>query len=149
MILITGLLAFISGTYAIFQVVRGLLPAALLGCVYSTAIISIDRYIVSGRGGRIAWFRLPLALLLGCVMAAAAAAARKADDAQSRRQQEESAAAERKRQHLLEHPEDCPFCAGRGKHHTDSLPEELRPRNAGIVICGCPAGDKLRKGVHA
>jgi hypothetical protein len=81
--------------------------------------------------------------------ATAAAAARKADDAQSRRQQEESAAAERKRQHLLEHPEDCPFCAGRGKHHTDSLPEELRPRNVGIVICGCPAGDKLRKGVHA
>ena len=69
MILITGILAFISGSYAILQVVRNPLMAIGLGYIYAGAIFSIDRYIVSGRGPRMAWFRLPLALLLGCVIA--------------------------------------------------------------------------------
>lgn len=69
MILITGVLAFISGSYAIFQVVRNELAAFLIGSIYALAIISIDRYIVSARGSSIGWVRLPLAVLIGFVIA--------------------------------------------------------------------------------
>lgn len=47
MILITGVLAFISGSYAISQIVHFAPAAALLGCIYAIAIVSIDRFIVS------------------------------------------------------------------------------------------------------
>lgn len=69
MILITTVLAFISGGYAIFQVVRSVIPTIVLAAIYALAIFSIDRFIVSARGRRMAWFRLPLALIIGCVIA--------------------------------------------------------------------------------
>lgn len=69
MILITGILAFFSGSYAISQVVRFVPIALLLGAIYAIAIVSIDRFIVSARGNRIAVFRLPLAVLIGCIVA--------------------------------------------------------------------------------
>ena len=69
MILITTLLAFISGGYAILQVVHHVVPTIPLAAIYAMAIFSIDRFIVSARGRQMAWFRLPLALVIGCVIA--------------------------------------------------------------------------------
>jgi hypothetical protein len=69
MILVTALLAFISGGYAIYQVVHYVIPTIPLATLYATSIFSIDRFIVSGRGRRMTWFRLPLALVIGCVIA--------------------------------------------------------------------------------
>jgi hypothetical protein len=69
MVLITGVLAFISGSYAINQVVRNAFLAVMLGCVYAAGIMSMDRYIVSARGNRASWFRFPLAIIIAVVVA--------------------------------------------------------------------------------
>ena len=77
--------------------------------------------------------------------ATAAEAARKADDALERRRRDELTAQERKRQHLVEHPEDCTTCHGAGKFSSDLLPKELRPRKPDIRFCSCPAGERAAK----
>jgi len=69
MILITAVLAFVSGGYAMFQIVRYVLPTIPLAAIYALAIFSIDRFIVSSRGSHMAWFRLPLSLMIGYVIA--------------------------------------------------------------------------------
>lgn len=63
--------------------------------------------------------------------AKAAEAAQKADEAARRREAEEQAAAVRKRRHLLAHPEDCPYCVGRGRYSTDALPAGSSARGYG------------------
>lgn len=91
-VLITGILAFISGGYAIFTVFRPLDPAAsvlgpaiggvLFGVFWGVMIFNLDRYIVSSTGkgdGKesISWAefmnalpRLAMAALIGLVMSA-------------------------------------------------------------------------------
>src|SRR5437762_1781313 len=69
MIIMTGLLAFVSGGYAVLQIIRSVPMSVPLALIYAIAIVNIDRFIVSGRGRRMAWLRVPLALLIGLIIA--------------------------------------------------------------------------------
>jgi len=68
-VLITTVLAFISGGYAIQQITRNTLLTFPLAVILALNVFCIDRFIVSGRGSRMAWIRLPLALFMGCLIA--------------------------------------------------------------------------------
>lgn len=81
-VLLTGLLAFISGTYAISNMFvhadpdsgrpimspLGWPASVVLGAIYSVFIMAIDREIVSAADKRAAIFRLPLAIVISLVV---------------------------------------------------------------------------------
>lgn len=69
MILFTGLLAFCSGSYAIYVVWHSAFLAVVVGIIYSCMIVTFDREIVSATSKASVWLRVPLALLLGVVIA--------------------------------------------------------------------------------
>jgi len=69
MVAITTAMAFVSGGYAIHQITHSFLMTLPLVAIYGLSIFSMDRFIVSGRGSRLAWFRLPLAFLMGYIIA--------------------------------------------------------------------------------
>lgn len=69
MILFTGLLAFCSGSYAVYVVWHSSALAVVVGIVYSLMIMSFDREIVSATSKGSVWLRVPLAFLLGIVIA--------------------------------------------------------------------------------
>jgi hypothetical protein len=82
-VLLTGILAFISGTYAISNMFMeynaatkdpeisntGVFISMLLGLIYAIMIISIDREIVSANNKKKAILRIPLAIIIGIVVA--------------------------------------------------------------------------------
>lgn len=82
-VLITGIMALLSGTYAISNMFihedpttgrlqmmqNGWLFSILLGTVYASFIMAIDREIVSAGSKWAALLRLPLALIIGLVVA--------------------------------------------------------------------------------
>lgn len=82
-VLMTGLLAFVSGTYAISNMFihenentlqpemtpYGWLYSSILGLVYCIFIMAIDREIVSSNTKWAAIFRLPLAIIISMVVA--------------------------------------------------------------------------------
>lgn len=73
MVLLTGVLAFFSGSYAIYTAFEGHswapLVAVPLGVLYSIMIIMFDREIVGAQDKRAAAFRFPLAILIGFIVA--------------------------------------------------------------------------------
>jgi hypothetical protein len=73
MVLLTGVLAFFSGSYAIYTAFEAHewapLVAVPLGILYSCMIIMFDREIVGAQDKRAAAFRFPLAILIGFIVA--------------------------------------------------------------------------------
>ncbi len=73
MVLLTGVLAFFSGSYAIYTAFESRpwapLVAIPLGVLYSIMIITFDREIVGAQDKRAVWFRLPLAVIIGFIVA--------------------------------------------------------------------------------
>lgn len=73
MVLLTGVLAFFSGSYAIFTAFAAnpgaSFIAAPLGILYSVMIIVFDREIVGSQAKRAVWIRLPLAIAIGFIVA--------------------------------------------------------------------------------
>lgn len=73
MVSLTGVLAFFSGSYAIYTAFEdrpwALLAAIPLGVLYSFMIIIFDREIVGAQGKRAVWVRLPLAVIIGFIVA--------------------------------------------------------------------------------
>ncbi len=73
MVLLTGILAFFSGSYAIYTAFRNRpwapLVAVPLGVLYSFMIIMFDREIVGAQDKRAVWIRLPLAIAIGFIVA--------------------------------------------------------------------------------
>jgi len=73
MVLLTGILAFFSGSYAIYTAFAAHewapLVAVPLGVLYSCMIIMFDREIVGAQDKRAAAFRFPLAILIGFIVA--------------------------------------------------------------------------------
>ena len=73
MVLLTGVLAFFSGSYAIYTAFGshswGQYVAVPLGILYSTMIIVFDREIVGAQVKRAVWIRLPLAIAIGFIVA--------------------------------------------------------------------------------
>jgi len=72
MVLLTGILAFFSGTYAIYTAFAShewaIVAALPLGLVYCTMIIAFDREIVGAQDKRAVLFRLPLAFVIGFIV---------------------------------------------------------------------------------
>lgn len=73
MVLLTGVLAFFSGSYAIYTAFQSRLWAPFvavpLGVLYSFMIITFDREIVGAQDKRAVWIRLPLAIIIGFIVA--------------------------------------------------------------------------------
>lgn len=73
MVILTGILAFFSGSYAIYTAFRNRpwapLVAVPLGVLYSFMIIMFDREIVGAQDKRAVWIRLPLAVAIGFIVA--------------------------------------------------------------------------------
>jgi hypothetical protein len=73
MVLLTGVLAFFSGSYAIYTAFENHpwapLVAVPLGVLYSFMIIMFDREIVGAQDKRAIWIRLPLAVIIGFIVA--------------------------------------------------------------------------------
>jgi hypothetical protein len=73
MVLLTGVLAFFSGSYAIYTAFGshqwGQFVAVPLGILYSAMIIVFDREIVGAQVKRAVWIRLPLAIAIGFIVA--------------------------------------------------------------------------------
>jgi len=73
MVLLTGILAFFSGSYGIYTAFAGhdwaVFVAIPLGLVYCTMIIAFDREIVGAQDKRAVLFRLPLAFVIGFIVA--------------------------------------------------------------------------------
>jgi hypothetical protein len=73
MVLLTGVLAFFSGSYAIYTAFANHpwapFVAAPLGILYSFMIIVFDREIVGAQLKRAVWIRLPLAIAIGFIVA--------------------------------------------------------------------------------
>jgi hypothetical protein len=73
MVLLTGVLAFFSGSYAIYTAFGshswGQYVAVPLGILYSTMIIAFDREIVGAQVKKAVWIRLPLAIAIGFIVA--------------------------------------------------------------------------------
>ena len=73
MVLLTGVLAFFSGSYAIYTAfgthIWGQFIAVPLGILYSAMIIVFDREIVGAQVKKAVWIRLPLAIAIGFIVA--------------------------------------------------------------------------------
>jgi uncharacterized membrane-anchored protein YhcB (DUF1043 family) len=73
MVLLTGVLAFFSGSYAIYTAFAShnwaMFVAVPLGVLWSVMIIVFDREIVGAQGKRAVWIRLPLAIAIGFIVA--------------------------------------------------------------------------------
>lgn len=73
MVLLTGVLAFFSGSYAMYTAfgshIWGQFIAVPLGILYSTMIIVFDREIVGAQVKQAVWIRLPLAIVIGFIVA--------------------------------------------------------------------------------
>jgi hypothetical protein len=73
MVFLTGALAFFSGSYAIYTAFENHpwapLVAVPLGLLYSFMIIIFDREIVGAQDKRAVWVRLPLAIIIGFIVA--------------------------------------------------------------------------------
>jgi hypothetical protein len=73
MVFLTGTLAFFSGSYAIYTAFANRPWASLisvpLGLLYSFMIIVFDREIVGAQDKRAVWVRLPLAVIIGFIVA--------------------------------------------------------------------------------
>jgi hypothetical protein len=73
MVLLTGVLAFFSGSYAIYTAFGthfwGQFVAVPLGILYSAMIIVFDREIVGAQVKKAVWIRLPLAIAIGFIVA--------------------------------------------------------------------------------
>lgn len=73
MVSLTGILAFFSGSYAIYtafdQRPWAPLVAIPLGVLYSFMIIIFDREIVGAQDKSAVWIRLPLAVIIGFIVA--------------------------------------------------------------------------------
>ncbi len=73
MVLLTGVLAFFSGSYAIYTAFGshfwGQFVAVPLGILYAAMIIVFDREIVGAQVKRAVWIRLPLAIAIGFIVA--------------------------------------------------------------------------------
>ena len=73
MVFLTGILAFFSGSYAIYtafdQRPWAPLVAVPLGVLYSFMIIIFDREIVGAQNKSAVWIRLPLAVIIGFIVA--------------------------------------------------------------------------------
>jgi Domain of unknown function (DUF4407) len=73
MVMLTGTLAFFSGSYAIYTAFESRpwapLVAIPLGILYSFMIIMFDREIVGAQDKRAVWIRLPLAIIIGFIVA--------------------------------------------------------------------------------
>lgn len=73
MVLLTGVLAFFSGSYAIYTAFGshswGRFAAVPLGLLYCAMIIVFDREIVGAQVKRAVWIRLPLAIAIGFIVA--------------------------------------------------------------------------------
>jgi hypothetical protein len=73
MVLLTGVLAFFSGSYGIYTAFAGhswaIFLAIPLGVIYSVMIIAFDREIVGSQSKRAVWVRLPLAIVIGFIVA--------------------------------------------------------------------------------
>ncbi|MEA2176612.1 MAG: hypothetical protein QOD00_4204 [Blastocatellia bacterium] len=73
MVALTGGLAFFSGSYAIYTAFENHpwapLVAVPLGILYSFMIIMFDREIVGAQDKRAVWFRFPLAIIIGFIVA--------------------------------------------------------------------------------
>jgi hypothetical protein len=69
MVLFTGILAFFSGSYAVFTAFNSLSLSIVVGIIYALMIITFDREIVSATDKRAVVIRLPLALFIGVIVA--------------------------------------------------------------------------------
>ena len=69
MVLITGVLAFASGSYALYTTFQDGQIAAAVGFIYACLIMAFDREIVSASDKRTVWIRFPLAILIGVAVA--------------------------------------------------------------------------------
>lgn len=73
MVLLTGVLAFFSGSYAIYTAFANHawapFVATALGLLYCFMIIIFDREIVGAQVKRAVWVRLPLAIIIGFIVA--------------------------------------------------------------------------------
>jgi len=68
-VLITGLLAFFSGGYAIYTVFESYFTSFILALLYAFMIINIDREIVGATNKKAALIRFPIALIIGFIVA--------------------------------------------------------------------------------
>lgn len=73
MVLLTGVLAFFSGSYAIYTAFANHAWASFvaipLGLLYCFMIIIFDREIVGAQVKKAVWVRLPLAIIIGFIVA--------------------------------------------------------------------------------
>jgi hypothetical protein len=68
-VFLTGIFAFISGAYAIYMSFNSIPIAVSVGVLYGSTIAFIDRELVSSTNKTAALLRLPLALIIGIVIA--------------------------------------------------------------------------------
>jgi uncharacterized membrane-anchored protein YhcB (DUF1043 family) len=69
MVFITGFFAALSGGFAIYTAFRNTVLALIVGILYGTMIMAFDREIVSAPSKKAVWLRLPLAVLIGFIVA--------------------------------------------------------------------------------
>jgi hypothetical protein len=68
-VLLTGILAFFSGSFAIQTVFENWVASYFVGLIYAAIIITIDREIVSAASKKAALIRFPIAILVGLIVA--------------------------------------------------------------------------------
>jgi hypothetical protein len=68
MVFITGVFAFISGSFAINTAFKDTTLALFVGVLYGIMIMAFDREIVSASTKQAVWIRLPLAIFIGFIV---------------------------------------------------------------------------------
>lgn len=64
-VLITGILAFFSGSFLVYTIFKNSFLSIIIGFIYSIIIVTIDREIVSAKDKNAALLRIPLAIIIG------------------------------------------------------------------------------------
>jgi len=68
-VLVTACFAYAAGSFLFYSVFDSLIIAMLLGFLYCFAIVNIDRSIVAAENRKAAFFRIPLAVVIGLLVA--------------------------------------------------------------------------------
>lgn len=68
-VLATGILAAVTGGFAVYMTFEHWVPSVFAGVVYGSLILTIDRFIMSATSRGMALIRLPLAAVIGLVIA--------------------------------------------------------------------------------
>lgn len=68
LVFITGVFAFLSGSFAVQTAFKNIALAVIVGILYGLMIMAFDREIVSATNKKAVWIRLPLAFFIGFIV---------------------------------------------------------------------------------